>query len=302
LTGVAYQGSDIGGFHAIANGRTSDELNIRWLELGALSGIMRTQANGFTLRNDKAKRSQVWNAAVMPRWRRWTKFRTQFAPYIERASDEYQRSGLPIARQLSLVFPGDPTAAASQTEFMFGDDILAAPVIEPNARTRKLYLPKGKWIEMWRAVRYDRRTGGFRMVRAGTIDGGRELTVRAPIYELPMFVRAGAVLTLLPPDVDTLAGVGTPKGVVDARDRARRRVVLAFPRGRTIRLGDRRMREYRLQASVRRRPCALRLNGRVVPFRWFRKRRVLHSQFRARTGKLVISSCHPKESSQPVTR
>jgi hypothetical protein len=310
LTGIAYQGSDIGGFHSIAAGRTDNELNIRWLQLGAVSGIMRTQANGFTFRGDRAKRSQVWNSVVMPRWRRWTKFRTQMWPYIQAASDEYQRTGMPIARQLALVFPDDPKAAASQTEFMFGPDILAAPVIEEGARSRKLYLPKGKWIEFWRGMRWDRTTGAMRMVRAGAIDGGRELTVRAPIYELPLFVRAGAVITLLPADVDTLAGLdvgdaGSARSVVDASDRANR-VVIAFPResrrGARIRVGDGSRRTYALQASIKRRPCRVTLGGKAVKFRWFRKRRVLHSTFRTRRGRIVISSCRPKASSQPVTR
>lgn len=302
LTGIAYQGSDIGGFHSIANGRTSDELNIRWLELGAVSGVMRTQANGFTFRNDRAKRSQVWNSVVMPRWRRWTKFRTQLWPYIQAASAEYQRTGMPIARHLSLVFPDDPVAAARQDEFMFGPDLLAAPVLEEGARTRKLYLPRGKWIELWRALRWDRRTGGLRMVRAGTITGGREITVRAPIYELPLFVRAGAAITLLPPDVDTLAGTVRSRGIVDLADSQRRRVLLAFPAGSSIRVGDGFPRNYRIQASIRRRPCAVRVHGRSIPFRWFRNRRVLHTQVKLRNGKLVVEPCRSRESSQPAIR
>jgi hypothetical protein len=237
---------------------------------------------------------------VLPRWRRWSKFRTQMWPYIQAASDEYQRTGMPIARQLSLAFPDDPKAAASQTEFMFGPDLLAAPVVEKNARTRKLYLPKGDWIEMWRAVRYDRRSGGLRLVRAGITKGGREIEVRAPIYELPLFVRAGAVIDLLPPDVDTLAGI-RGSSAVDASQK-KERVVLAFPKGRTIRIGDGTRRTYALQASVQRRPCAVRLNGRAVPYRWFRNRRVLHSTLRVKTGKLVIEPCRSKASSQPATR
>ncbi len=50
LSGIAYQGSDIGGFHAVVNGRTTDELNARWIEVGAVSGVMRTQANGYSVR------------------------------------------------------------------------------------------------------------------------------------------------------------------------------------------------------------------------------------------------------------
>jgi hypothetical protein len=115
-------------------------------------------------------------------------------------------------------------------------------------------------------------------------------------------VRAGAVIALLPPDVDTLAGVGKADGVVDAADRRGQRVLLAFPAGRTIRIPERAKRAYRLQAAIRSRPCSLKLTGKRVPFRWFRKRRVLHAQFSARGGKLVIVPCRPEASSQPVTR
>jgi alpha-glucosidase len=322
LSGIAYQGSDIGGFHSIANGRTSDELNIRWIELGAVSGVMRTQANGFSFRDDRARRSQVWKPDVFPRWRRWAKFRTQMSPYIRAASDEYQRTGIPIARQLSLVFPDDRQATARQDEFMFGPDLLAAPVVERAARERRLYLPNGEWIELWRAVRYDRRTGGMRLVRAGIREGRRELTVRAPIYELPLFARAGTILPLLPPEVDTLADDGSAPGLVHARDRARRLVLIAFPRGRsdaalpggeqivsldrsdrrswTLAIHARRPRTYKLQAStqtLRRpfRPCAVTVRGHRVRWRWFRKRRVLHAQFRLRAGKVVVRGCRRGE-------
>ena len=332
LTGIAYQGSDIGGFHAIVNGRTTDELNIRWIQVGAVSGVMRTQANGFSFRNDRARRSQVWSPAVYPRWRRWTKFRTQIAPYVQAASDEYQRTGMPIARHLALVFPDDAVAAAVRDTFMFGPDLLAAPVLEEGGRTRSLHLPRGRWVEFWRGVRYDRRTGAMRLVRAGTIAGGRQLTVRAPIYELPLFARAGTVLPLLPPDVDTLAGVGRAPGLVHAADRRGRMVLLAFPHGRsraalpaagrrragsirsvegrgrwTLAIRDTQRRTYTLQAStstLRRpfRPCSVRAAGKPVPFRWFRKRRVLHAQFSLRRGKLVVDSCRPRASSRRATR
>ena len=138
LSGIAYQGSDIGGFHSITGSRTTDELNSRWLQLGAVSGVMRTQANGYSLRNDRDRRSQVWNPDVLPIWRRYAKLRTQLYPYISAASRTYQRTGLPIVRHLALAHPTDARAARSQREFMFGPHLLAAPVVERGARTRSL--------------------------------------------------------------------------------------------------------------------------------------------------------------------
>ena len=84
----------------------------RWLELGAVSGVMRTQANGYSFRNDRELRSEVWSPKVLPVWRRYAKLRTQLYPYLRVASDRYQRDGMPLVRQLSLVWPGDRSAAS----------------------------------------------------------------------------------------------------------------------------------------------------------------------------------------------
>ncbi len=231
LSGIAYWGSDIGGFHAIANPRTSDELNQRWLQFGAVSGIMRTQANGYGI-SPKTRRSQVTSPAVLPIWKRYTKLRTQLYPYIRAASRAYRGSGLPLTRALALAYPGDKRAVAAQTEFLFGPDLFAAPVVRPGARTRRFYLPAGRWIDIWRSVAYDARSGGLRLGAARDLEGGREVTLPAPRDELPLLARAGTLLPLLPPDVDTLDDRGpSSKAFVRLRQRRYRLVVLAFPRG-----------------------------------------------------------------------
>ena len=317
LSGIAYQGSDIGGFHSIVNPRTGDELNIRWLQVGAVSGVMRTQANGFSFRGDRGRRSQVWSPDVLPIWRRYAKLRTQLYPYVASASRRYQRTGLPIARHLALVFPGDERAVRRQREFMFGPDLLAAPVLEPGARERRLYLPPGRWVDVWRSVAYRPKLGSLRLGRATVHAGGHELTVPAPLDELPLFARAGAIVPLLSPTVDTLANEGSARGLVHLRERRRRLQLLAFPRGRgradlgpgvrarsverrgrwELRIRSRAARRYQLQASLatlRRpfRPRCLKLRGRSLAhrrWRYDRGTRVLRARFRVRRGRLVVS-------------
>jgi len=324
LSGVAYWGSDIGGFHAIVNGRTSDELNIRWLQFGAASGVMRTQANGFSFRDDRARRSQVWSPEVLPIWRRYAKLRTQLYPYLAAASARYQRTGLPLTRALALTHPDDERAVRSQEEYMLGSDLLVAPVIKPGARERELYLPRGTWIDFWRAVSYQPGDGSLRLdraARAAPVTGGRELTLSAPLEELPLLVRAGAVLPLLPADVDTLADVGSGDGLVKLADRERKLVLLAFPRGTslarlseserlrsfesrrgrkwTLRVAGRRERTYSLQATLatlRRpfRPCSVELGGRKLrraKWRYSTRTRVLRVRFKARSKSLVVRGC-----------
>ena len=131
---------------------------------------MRTQANGYSFRDDRARRSQVWSPDVLPIWRRYAKLRTQLYPYISAASRTYQRTGLPIVRHLALAYPSDTAAARAQREFMFGPHLLAAPVVERGARTRSLRLPRGRWIDLWRSAAYDRRTGGLKLGRATDAD------------------------------------------------------------------------------------------------------------------------------------
>ena len=321
LSGIAYQGSDIGGFHALVNARTDDELTVRWLQLGAVSGIMRTQANGLSLRDNRSERSQVWSPGVLPAWRRYAKLRTQLYPYISAASRVYQRTGMPLTRHLALAYPGDERAARTQDQFLFGPDLLAAPVIQPGARTRRLYLPPGRWIDLWRAVAYDKRAGRLRMGGAGLLSGGRDVTVPAPLDELPLLARAGSLLTLLPPDTDTLAAEGSEPGLVHLRDRRYRLHVLAFPRGRTrsalgtgvralslerrgrwtlrLRAAKRRRHSIRLQASTATlerpfRPCRVTLHGRRLPRRawsYDRRTKVLNALFRVRRGTLEVRRC-----------
>ena len=133
-----------------------------------------------------------------------------------------------------LAYPDDPAAADREDEFLFGPDLLVAPVLTPGATTREAYLPGGAWVDFWRAVEFDSASGGFVLHDADVIAGGGLRTVPAPLEELPLFVRAGAVLPMLPPDVDTLAdyGAGAP-GLVRLADRERSLHLLAFPRGTT---------------------------------------------------------------------
>ena len=111
----------------------------------------------------------------MPVWRRYAKLRTQLYPYLAAADDEYQRTGLPIMRHLALAYPDDPRATAREDEFLFGPDLLAAPVIEPGATRRALYLPRGNWVDLWRSVDYVDRDGSLRAAAArARCAGGRD--------------------------------------------------------------------------------------------------------------------------------
>ncbi len=318
LSGISTWGSDIGGYHALLENRLTPELLVRWIQAGAVSPVMRTKAGGVHV--PASARPQIWEPEVLPHWRRWAKLHTQLNPYLLAGDAVYRRSGLPLVRHLALAYPGDPRALAVDDAYLLGPDLLAAPVVEQGATQRTLYLPRGRWIDLWRSADYDERSGGLSLRRTRVLHGRRAVTLPAPLAELPLLARAGTLLPLLPRDVDTLApyGEGTP-GVVRAADRRRHMEVLAFPRGRsaarfntgerlrsverrgrwTLTVLARRTRTIRLQAALgtlqrRFRPCRVTVAGApLAPSRWRFDpgSRVLRASVTLRRGRLDVHRC-----------
>ena len=140
---------------------------------------MRTKAEGIGVGQDL--RPQIWQPAVLPHYRRYAKLRTQLYPYLVAADARYRRSGLPIMRHLALAYPGDRRAVSSDDAFLFGPDLLAAPVTRPGQRRRRVYLPRGRWVDLWRSVDYRPRTSDLRLRRARTLPGRRRVTLPAPL-------------------------------------------------------------------------------------------------------------------------
>jgi len=304
-SGISRWGSDIGGYFGAFGGKLTPELLVRWIEFGAVSGVMRTEANGFNLGPNT--RPQIFDPGILPVWRRYAKLRTQLYPYLLAADGEYRRTGLPLMRHLALVYPDDPTAAGQEDEFMFGPDLLAAPVHDPGQTKRGVYLPKGRWIDFWKAIAYRDSDGSLRLRKAKAMKGGRNVTVAAALDQLPLMVRAGAVLPLLPADTQTLAAYGSGS-TIGLDDVGRRLHLIAFPRGKSRspfgqdgglrskelkhswKLTLRRAGGYRisLDASLktlkhRLRPCEVRLEGRPLKRKaWSVKKGALRVSFRAK--------------------
>jgi hypothetical protein len=254
---------------------------------------MRTQANGVAV-PPQSDRPQVTDPDQIGNWRRYAKLHTQLYPYLAAAVDAYRRRGMPPMRQLALAFPGDRRARAVDDQFLLGPDLLAAPVLEQGATERGVYVPRGDWVDLWRSAEYRELTGALRLEEPQMLSGRGTHTLPAPLDELPLLVRAGAVVALLPAGVDTLAGFRAEVPVVRLADRRDRLQLLAFPRGDTRssfldgeRLrsheGDERWRlvidgsrdrHYLLRASLHTLrapfvPCDVRVDGaRLSPRRW----------------------------------
>jgi len=205
LSGIPFWGHDIAGY----TGTPTTELFIRWTQFGAMSPVMQVHMTSNLGPWD-------FDDETLAVYRKFAKLHTSFFPYIYDAANEAARSGMPIIRPMVLAFQNDPAAAAHRYQYMFGPDLLVAPMYQPGTH-RSVYLPKppddGAWLDYWTAREFT---------------GGQAIEVEAPLDRMPLFVRAGAIIPMLPEDVDTLIphNAAMSKEVVAIDDR---RVLQVWP-------------------------------------------------------------------------
>ena len=237
MSGVARWGSDIGGYNSfganypqpgVEEEKLTPEMLKRWIQLGAVSPVMRTKRTGIAV--PSYQRPQVFDDDIIGTWRRHTKLHTQLYPYLLAADQQYRQTGMPIMRHALLTDPDDAQARAQDGQFMFGDALLAAPVVTSGQTTKDVYAPRGVWLDFDKSVRFVEPAGAFVPLGNGKVlIGRRTYKLDAPLERLPLLIKAGSVLPMLPPDVDTLADYGT--GVVHLKDRRGAMTLLSFPRG-----------------------------------------------------------------------
>jgi sulfoquinovosidase len=318
MSGVGRWGSDIGGYTSFGAGvpqpgveeeKLTPEMLKRWIQVGAVSPVMRTKRTGIAV--PSYERPQVFDDDVIATWRRFTKLHTQLYPYLLAADGEYRRTGMPIMRHALLTDPDDAKARAQDGQYMFGDALLAAPVVAPGQTTKEVYAPRGVWLDFNAAVRFVESTGAYVPVGRGKVLlGRRTYKLDAPLERLPMLIKAGSVLPLLPPDVDTLSDYGT--GIVHLKDRRNKMTLLAFPRGTAVsrfnatglvksvekrrrwllRIRSDRTRTFTVRAtmwSLRKpfRPKSVRVAGKPVRFTY--RDGVLTFRAKARRGTVAVS-------------
>jgi alpha-glucosidase (family GH31 glycosyl hydrolase) len=139
---------------------------------------------------------QTGDRRALEVYRRYSRLRMNLVPYLFDQGVLAAQTGLPIMRAMALAFPADANASRLDDQYMLGSELLVAPVLEPGATERRLYLPSGEWFDFWTGELID--------------DGWR--TVPAPMDRIPVFARQGAVVPLwMPPDDVSLAAlVGLP--------------------------------------------------------------------------------------------
>lgn len=175
MSGFSFAGSDIGGFAEQPNG----ELYARWIQLGVFHPFCRTHSSG----DHGEQEPWTFDDDITDIVRNFIEIRYQLLPYLYSTFWQYANEGIPMLKSLVLFDQDDPQTHFRTDEFVMGDHILVCPIIEPNAKGRRMYVPKGNWFNYWN----DEITVG-----------GKEQWVDADIDKMPIFVQEGAIIPKYP--------------------------------------------------------------------------------------------------------
>jgi len=173
LSGYPFWSHDVGGF----TGQPSMELYLRWAQFGLLT--TQTRFHGTTPREPWAFGEQAVEVV-----REFARLRYSLLPYLYTYAEVACRTGMPVMRPLVLEFQNDPAVRNDGTQYLLGESLLVAPVLEPGGSV-EVYLPDGTWMDHWSGERYN----------------GQQTLVRddVPIDELPLFVRVESVIPMREP-------------------------------------------------------------------------------------------------------
>ncbi|WP_282079200.1 glycoside hydrolase family 31 protein [Aquimarina algiphila] len=175
MSGMSFTGSDIGGFAEHPTG----ELYARWIQLGVFHPFCRTHSSG----DHGNQEPWTFGEEVVDVTRKYVELRYQLLPYLYSMFWEYAEAGIPMLKSLVLYDQDDLQTHYRTDEFIFGNQILVCPVLEPNAKGRRMYIPRGNWYNYW--------TREY-------VKGGMEQWVDADLDVIPLFVKEGAIIPKYP--------------------------------------------------------------------------------------------------------
>jgi len=186
MSGYAIWGHDIGGYQDTNFSTSPANLFMRWAQFGCFSPIMQ-------MHRQVTKELQYpwrYGQAALENFQFYTRLHVRLFPYIYTYAQQASTTGLPILRPLVLMNQTDPNTFTTAHTYLFGNELLIAPIIEPNAKERRVYLPNGNWIDFWSNARHV---------------GMQTITWKnANQAQLPIFVREGGIVPMLLNEPQTL--------------------------------------------------------------------------------------------------
>jgi len=211
LSLTPFWGTDTGGFYP--SRELTGELYIRWFQFSAFCPSFRSHGRTWLLRlpwgwntgsfgpieHGPAERTdftgnitrppqhpppgELRNESIEPIARKFLELRYRLLPYNYSVARQAVDHGMPMMRALWLHYPEDPEAVKIGNEYLWGRDLLVAPVTEPGAQSRRIYLPAGAWVDWWTGEK---------------VEGKRWIDRPVDLATLPLYARAGAIIPLDP--------------------------------------------------------------------------------------------------------
>ncbi len=196
ISGLPLWGTDIGGFYPTKE--FTAELYVRWFQWGAFCPLFRCHGRSWKLRlpwgwnagdpgpieyEDTPKAEEIHHPEVEPICRKILELRYRLLPYLYGCIREAHDSGIPVMRALAFYYPDDQRALQCADEYLWGRQILVAPVLSPGPKSREVYLPEGRWYDFWTEE---------------SLEGPRAIRRPVGLETIPLYVASGTVLPLGP--------------------------------------------------------------------------------------------------------
>jgi alpha-D-xyloside xylohydrolase len=187
LSGMPLWGADLGGY--LGQPDTPNPLLLqRWTEFAAFSPMMEVMSTKNIVPWTFDKNSPAGTTPALDTYRKFVILHMSLFPYRYAAAQQAAKTGMPLLRALVLDYQDDPRARTTKDEYLFGPDLLVAPVIDENT-SRAVYLPQGEWINLFSGEAFT---------------GPKVVVAPAPPDTIPVYARRGAILPKIPEDIMTL--------------------------------------------------------------------------------------------------
>lgn len=193
-SGFPFYGADTGGYR---HSPPTKELFARWFEQTALSSVMQIGNSSSTVAWEPDPKTG-YDAELLGWYRSYTRLHLRLFPYAWTYAENLLHDGRPLQRPFGLAYP--ELGQHPSDEYLFGDSLLVAPVIERGAVSRSVIFPPGRWIDWWSGEVHDGASPAA-------------VTVAAPLGVLPLFLAEGGIIPMLRPSIDTLTPVSDPAKV-----------------------------------------------------------------------------------------
>ena len=168
MTGFAFWGPDIPGYGS----ECSKLAFVRMVQQGTFSPLMQLAGKG-----DHNDVPFSWDEEAVQIYKFYAQLREKMLPYLLKYAEIAHKEGIPMVRHLALNWPDDPHVHNRTYQYMFGDELLVAPVVK-ESNTREIYLPEGVWVDFWD--------------RDQVIKGPKTLTETVPLSQIPLYIKANA--------------------------------------------------------------------------------------------------------------